>query len=132
MNQFKLSLYLYLSISIITGVFAQLAMKYGMNSFRGDEHLISPSLIFIFLNPYILLGIILYLISMFFWINVLTKIDLSVAYPFVSIGVILTVILASITLSENIPVQRWIGIFIILFGVYLIVSSHKNKKENNK
>jgi drug/metabolite transporter (DMT)-like permease len=107
-------------------------MKYGMmTGFRG-VNLISPSLIFIFLNPYILSGIILYLISMFFWINVLSKIDLSVAYPFVSIGVILTVILASITLSENIPVQRWIGIFIILFGVYLIVSSHKNKKENNK
>jgi len=132
MHSFKLSLYLNLSISIITSVFAQLSMKYGMmTGFRG-VNLISPSLIFIFLNPYILSGIILYLISMFFWINVLSKIDLSVAYPFVSIGVILTVILASITLSENIPVQRWIGIFIILFGVYLIVSSHKNKKENNK
>ncbi len=142
----KSSIYVNLTISIFTGVLAQLFMKYGMNVSRNNIHLtaigsnmplalffkIVKILFIIFTNKFVIIGIVLYLISMFFWINVLSKIDLSVAYPFVSIGVILTVILAAITLHESIPLLRWIGIFITLSGVYLIVSSHKQRKDNGK
>lgn len=136
----KPSIYLNLAVSIFTGVFAQLFMKYGMSGLKKNIHLtvigsdassglflkIIKILFIIFTNKFVIIGIVLYLISMFFWISVLSKIDLSAAYPFVSIGVILTVILAAITLHESIPLLRWIGIFITLSGVYLIVSSHRD------
>ncbi len=125
MDSTRTFLYIYLGISIITSVFAQLTMKYGMQGFGEPKNLVS--IIFMFLNPYILAGIFLYLFSMFFWINVLSKIELSAAYPFASLGIILTVILSSLILSENIPLIRWIGILTVLSGVYLIVSSHKVK-----
>lgn len=140
-----------LLISILTGVFAQLSMKYGMIKIKGSTGSLggkssasaSPvhplkykkyALIFkavkilavIFMNKFVILGIILYLISMFFWIKTLSKIDLSVAYPFVSIGVVLTVILAAVALNEPVPLMRWAGIFITLCGVYVIVSSHED------
>lgn len=137
------SVYINLSVSVFTAVLAQLFMKYGMGNLKSSGRLtvahssISSALIFkaadvlyiIFTNRFVVVGIILYLLSMFFWINVLSKIDLSVAYPFVSIGVVLTVVLAAITLHESIPLLRWIGIFITLSGVYLIVSSHKGNKK---
>ena len=140
-----------LLISILTGVFAQLSMKYGMieikgaaGSLRGKSSVSSlPAhslkykkyafilkavkiLTVIFMNKFVIAGIALYLISMFFWIKTLSKIDLSVAYPFVSIGVVLTVILAAVALNEPVPLMRWAGIFITLCGVYVIVSSHED------
>ncbi len=157
--KFKPQVLFNLLISILTGVFAQLSMKYGMIKIKGSigsaRSLVGKNsasisqahplkykkyaLIFkavkilavIFMNKFVILGIILYLISMFFWIKTLSKIDLSVAYPFVSIGVVLTVILAAVTLGEPVPLMRWVGIFITLFGVYVIVSSHEDG-ENNK
>lgn len=139
----KPSIYVNLAISIFTGVFAQLSMKYGMNGLKENIRLTATGsniplnllslflkiikiLLIIFTNKFVITGIVLYLISMFFWIGVLSKIDLSAAYPFVSIGVILTVVLAAITLHESIPLLRLAGIFITLSGVYLIVSSHQD------
>ena len=154
--KFKPQVLLNLLISILTGVFAQLSMKYGMiniknaaGSLSGKSSVSSLSahplkykkyavifkavkiLTIIFMNKFVVLGIILYLISMFFWIKTLSKIDLSVAYPFVSIGILLTVILAAVTLDEPVPLMRWVGIFITLCGVYVIVSSHEDV-ENHK
>lgn len=126
-----------LSASIFMGVFAQLLMKYGMISLKKTagyhKHIafikIIKILFIIFTDKFVAAGIVLYLISMFFWIKVLSKIDLSVAYPFVSIGIIITVILAALTLGESVPLMRWFGIFITLCGVYVIVSSHKETPE---
>ncbi len=140
-----------LLISILTGVFAQLFMKYGMIKIKDAALRLSGKssvslmqahlskykkyalilkavkiLTVIFMNKFVIAGIALYLISMFFWIKTLSKIDLSVAYPFVSIGVVLTVILAAIALNEPVPLMRWVGIFITLCGVYVIVSSHED------
>ena len=154
--KFKPQVLLNLLISILTGVFAQLSMKYGMiniknaaGSLSGKSPVSSLSaqplkykkyvliiktvkiLTVIFMNKFVIAGIILYLISMFFWIKTLSKIDLSVAYPFVSIGILLTVILAAVTLDEPVPLMRWVGIFITLCGVYVIVSSHEDV-ENHK
>ncbi|RZV38542.1 MAG: hypothetical protein EVJ48_06870 [Candidatus Acidulodesulfobacterium acidiphilum] len=154
--KFKPQVLLNILISILTGVFAQLSMKYGMiniknaaGSLSGKSPASSLSaqplkykkyvliiktvkiLTVIFMNKFVIAGIILYLISMFFWIKTLSKIDLSVAYPFVSIGILLTVILAAITLDEPVPLMRWVGIFITLCGVYVIVSSHEDV-ENHK
>jgi multidrug transporter EmrE-like cation transporter len=126
-----------LSVSIFMGVFAQLLMKYGMINLKKTagyhKHIVSINIIkilfIIFTDKFVAAGIVLYLISMFFWIKVLSKIDLSVAYPFVSIGIIITVILAALTLGESVPLMRWFGIFITLCGVYVIVSSHKETPE---
>lgn len=135
----KTLVYANLAVSILTGVLAQIFMKLGMNGLKGHIGITAAGsssllnlflkiikvLFIIFTNKFVALGIILYLLSMFFWINVLSKIDLSVAYPFVSLGIVLTVILAAVALHEPIPILRWAGIFITISGVYLIVSSHK-------
>ncbi len=145
----KPAVFINLAISILAGVFAQLLMKYGMNvlkktaavktavntanAYKNSGALTKPVkfLFIVFTNKFVIAGIILYLISMFFWIKVLSKTDLSVAYPFVSLGIVLTVMLAAITLKEPVPPLRWLGIFITLCGVYIIVSSHKEKGEDN-
>ncbi len=146
----KPAVFINLVASIFMGVFAQLLMKYGMISLKktagvslhrlpqsaGYHHKyivfikIIKILFIIFTNKFVIAGIVLYLISMFFWIKVLSKIDLSAAYPFVSIGIILTVILAAFALGESVPLTRWLGIFITLCGVYVIVSSHEETPEN--
>ncbi|MHB1660817.1 MAG: SMR family transporter [bacterium] len=149
-SNLKPALFVNLAVSIFMGVFAQLLMKYGMNklkkivrlsshhSHQSNSHIyialfkIANILFIIFSDKFVLTGVVLYLISMFFWIKVLSKIDLSVAYPFVSVGIVLTVILAAVTLGESVPLFRWVGIFITLCGVYVIVSSHKETRENKK
>jgi multidrug transporter EmrE-like cation transporter len=135
-HKLKTPVLINLAVSILTGVFAQLLMKYGMTGLKktlSDSS--GPKFLFIlFTDKFIITGILLYLISMFFWIKVLSKIDLSVAYPFVSIGIILTVILAALTLGESVSFMRWAGIFVTVCGVYVIVSSHEEteKSSDNK
>ncbi|MHB8231850.1 MAG: SMR family transporter [bacterium] len=149
-SNLKPVLFVNLAVSILMGVFAQLLMKYGMNKLSKTVRLsshhshqsasyiyialfkIAKILFIIFSDKFVIIGIVLYLVSMFFWIKVLSKIDLSIAYPFVSIGIVLTVILAAAMLGESVPLFRWVGIFITLCGVYVIVSSHKESRENKK
>lgn len=117
-----------LSISILAGVFAQILMKLGMNGLKHSAAMEYGKIFFIFqifTDRFVIFGIFLYLISMFFWIKVLSKIDLSIAYPFVSIGLVFTVILAAAGLGESVSASRWFGIFITVCGVYITVSSHK-------
>lgn len=136
--------YFNLGISVLTGVLAQLLMKMGMKEIHGSLNA-SPSMfssnifvIFkvfaivfsIFTNKYVDGGVALYLFSMFFWINVLSVMDLSAAIPFVSLGIVLTVILASVEFNESISLMRWFGIIVTLVGVYLVVSSQEKLKQD--
>jgi multidrug transporter EmrE-like cation transporter len=54
---------------------------------------------------------------------VLSRIDLSMAYPLVSIAYIVTAIFSYFIFKENITLIRWIGIITICLGVFLVSRS---------
>lgn len=102
---------------------AQLLLKAGVTRF-GEFAFTWSSLIPIFskiiLSPFIIAGIMLYVLSVAMWILVLSRVDASVAYPMASLGYIITAISAYYVLNEHLSITQIAGIFVILVGVYLI------------
>jgi len=71
----------------------------------------------------LVLGVILYAISTLLWLIILSRVELSFAYPLVALSYLFGVIFAKIFLGESISLLRWIGALIIILGVFFILKS---------
>ncbi len=54
---------------------------------------------------------------------VLARMDVSVAYPMLSLNYLVVLIIAKFYFGEEIPIHRWLGTLIILAGIVLLLSS---------
>lgn len=113
-----------LIISIGLAIVGQLLMKKGMIIFGtfpvSQLHL---KVIPMILNPYVFFGLAVFGVSAIFWLVVLSRLDLSLVYPLVSIGYILVALLSAVLFKENVTLIRWLGIITICGGVFLISRS---------
>ena len=75
------------------------------------------------LNPPILGGLALYVISVVFWILALSRVDVSVAYPMLSVGYVVNAVAAWMLFGEQFGAMRMAGIGIIIVGVWLVARS---------
>lgn len=73
------------------------------------------------LNLYLLGGLVAYGLSTVFYIKVLGKFNLSVAYPVViGLTVLATTIAGAIILSEKVSLVGWIGVGLMISGILAI------------
>lgn len=119
-----MSNYILAVTSILLAVAGQLLMKRGMMSFGAFpvNQLISR-LIPIFLNPYVFMGFVLFGLSSIFWLVVLSRLPLSLVYPMVSVAYVVVAIASWYFFKENVSLVRWLGIAVIIVGVFLISRS---------
>ncbi len=68
-------------------------------------------------------GLTCYVLSVVVWIIGLSRVDVTIAYPMLSLGYILNALGAWYFLGEIISLQRMVAIGIILIGVALIARS---------
>ncbi len=109
--------YLLLLSAIVFAVMTQLLLKQGMlrrPSFRLKD-LTSLTGNFPVLGGFICLGI-----SILLYVQALSKLNLSMAYPTVSLGYVLVIIMSKVCFKEPISPTRWISVFIICAGVTLV------------
>ena len=71
-------------------------------------------------EPRLWAGLCLFGISSLFWLVVLSRVPLSVAYPFVGISYIFVVGFARFVLHENVPAARWVGVAVVALGIAII------------
>jgi drug/metabolite transporter (DMT)-like permease len=71
-------------------------------------------------NPVILVGFACYAIASVLWIIVLSRLDLSYAYPIYALMYAFVPIAAMFFLGEQVPVGRWVGIGLIVAGVITV------------
>jgi multidrug transporter EmrE-like cation transporter len=76
-------------------------------------------------EPKLWLGLALFGVSALFWLVVLSRVDLSLAYPFVGISYVIVVALGKFMFHENVPPLRWLGVLVIALGIALIGFSSK-------
>ncbi|HEY1725676.1 MAG TPA: SMR family transporter [Steroidobacteraceae bacterium] len=74
-------------------------------------------------NPPILGGLLCYVISVVVWILALSRVDVSVAYPMLSVGYIVSALAGWLLFSEQLTAARIAGIGIIIVGVWLVARS---------
>jgi multidrug transporter EmrE-like cation transporter len=76
-------------------------------------------------EPRLWFGLFLFGISALFWLVVLSRVPLSVAYPFVGISYILIVAFARFSLHEQVPPLRWVGVAVVALGIAIVGLSFK-------
>lgn len=109
--------YIIAFISIFLGAVAQLLLKKGSGAMSGGG---VRTIISIFTNKFLFTGLLCYGLSALCWINVLSKMKLSVAYPLVSFGYVLTTLFAFLFLNEEIYMNQIAGLFLIISGIVVI------------
>ncbi len=125
-NGLTLKLFLLIVSTDIGDSVAQLLMKKGVMETGIGSVDFSNVLNFIAGNvcsPLVWLGIIIYALTFFAWIVVLSQVDLSVALPVGSTSYILTPLMAMVFLGEILNPLRWVGIFLIIAGIYFASKS---------
>lgn len=115
-------------VSILTSVLlnclAQLLIKKGMLA-AGEMSVLTMmhSLGTLITNVWLWLAMLSYGISILLWMSVLSKTEVSFAYPFLSIGYVVSAIAGYFFFNESITAVRIAGIVIICLGVVLISRS---------
>jgi drug/metabolite transporter (DMT)-like permease len=106
---------------------AQVALKVGVSSRHLQSALASGSIASFLgqaiVDPIVLTGLALYGISTVLWLLVLAKLDVSFAYPFVSLGFVFIALYAYFGLHEPLSLSRIAGICLIFAGVLFVAKS---------
>ena len=71
----------------------------------------------------VLIAIPVYAVSNIGWLVVLSRLNLSVAYPFLASLYIFLPVLSMVFLSESLTMQHWVGIVVIGIGVGIVLSA---------
>ncbi len=115
---------------ILLGVFlnaaAQLVLKKGMTDigqFSFTLENLIPVGMRVAINPFVIAGVIFYVVSLAVWLMVLSRVDVSYAYPMLSVGYIVAALAGKYFFHEPLGVTRWAGILVICIGVFLITRS---------
>ena len=74
-------------------------------------------------QPFIVAGVGCYVISLVVWIMGLSRVPVSIAYPMLSIGYIVSAVAAWYLFGESLTAQKMIGIGFIIIGVFLVAKS---------
>ena len=108
-----------------TAATAHILLKIGMNEVGeiNAETIKTPGKLIgqMITTPAILAAIPVYAISNVGWLIVLSRLNLSVAYPFLASLYVILPILSMIFLSETLSVQHWTGIVVIGIGVGIVL-----------
>ncbi|MEZ5707606.1 MAG: EamA family transporter [Burkholderiaceae bacterium] len=118
------SLILLILANVAMTSLAQIILKFGMSSAEVARNLSGGlrlgSLVQVLLQPWVMAGLVLYFAAAVVWLLVLSKVDVSLAYPFVGLGFVVTMLLAWFFLGEAVTVSRIMGTLLISVGVAIL------------
>lgn len=118
---------LYILFSVLFNVAGQMVLKGAM--IRLGTFNISLSADFlrnsirVIFYPLTLLGLLLYAISALFWLAALSQMELSKAYPMISLGYIIVFFLSAWIFGESLSFLRFVGILFVALGLFLVAMS---------
>jgi multidrug transporter EmrE-like cation transporter len=112
---------------ILTGVLlnagAQLLLKAGVNPLgvlSVDWHNLVPTTLRVLSQWPIVAGLGCYVVSVAVWIVGLSRVEVSIAYPMLSLGYVVNALAAWWLFGEVLGPTRWAGMMLILGGVFLM------------
>ena len=123
MNAISFSL---LMTGVLLNAGAQLLLKAGTNSvgvFAFSSENLVPVGWKLATEPHIIGGVGCYVISVIVWIMALSRVEVSIAYPMLSIGYVVNALAAWYLFGEAVTLTRLAGIGIIIIGVYIVARS---------
>jgi multidrug transporter EmrE-like cation transporter len=123
MNAISFSL---LMTGVLLNAGAQLLLKAGTNAVGAFEYSsanILPIGWKLATEPHIIGGLGCYVISVVVWIMALSRVEVSIAYPLLSVGYVVNAIAAYYLFGEAVTPMRLTGIAVIIVGVWIVARS---------
>jgi drug/metabolite transporter (DMT)-like permease len=118
------SFYVFLTISAT--VAGQLILKRGMvqvGEVPQETGQVLGFLMGAFLNPLVFAALCLAFVASLGWMAAVSRLPLSYAYPFMAVTFPLVLVFSRILFLESISPLRWVGVFVIWLGVFLVSRS---------
>jgi drug/metabolite transporter (DMT)-like permease len=81
------------------------------------------AIVAIFLNPYIVGGMLCYVVSVFLWMYVLSQQPVGIVYPMMSLAYVAAVLMGVLFLGESFSALRIVGLAFVMMGVWFIARS---------
>jgi len=120
----NLTTFAFIISGVILNACAQLLLKAGTNALGGAIHLTMSNWFQTFIKVVtqlpILGGLACYGISLVVWIIGLSRTDVTIAYPMLSLGYVVSAFGAWMFLGEAVSPQRLVAIGVIVIGVVLL------------
>jgi multidrug transporter EmrE-like cation transporter len=113
-------------LGVMLNAAAQLFLKEGMRRIGHFEFVwanIVPIGFMVAGNLFVLAGLACYVVSVGVWLLVLSRVEVSFAYPLLSVGYIVNAVAGYYLFQENLSLTRITGILIICVGVYFVTRS---------
>lgn len=113
-------------VAILLLVGGQTLLKVGLNDvggvslFAGDP---IGSLLSLFRTPWVILGFVCYGVSSILWLDVLSKLDFSLAFPMVSLTYVFQLLIGRFIFHEMVGLDRVVGVLLILSGLFFVIRS---------
>lgn len=125
MKDITLKDFLLLFCNVLFTVTGQLLLKHGMLQVGRVEGVsrVMHKLMQAFTNPFVIGGIATYGFTTMIWLVILSRVKLSVAYPIISLGYVMSILFSWILFKESVPKIRVLGAVVICIGVYLVASA---------
>lgn len=108
--------------SVFCSSMAHVVLKIGMNRVKGAGAGVNMILATA-LEPFVILGMVMHVLALAIWLYALSKVEVSFAYPFISLGFALVLAYSHFFLHESVNVWRLAGVLLICGGVALVAKS---------
>ena len=126
MNRESSTAIVFILITIVFTVVGQLLVKQGIREVSGSLGQASEATLLIvraLTNWKVVLGLGSAVIAALSWMVAVSHSDLSFAYPFMGLPIVLVLALSGALFGEVVPITRWVGVGIVCVG--LLIAARK-------
>ena len=112
--------------TVLMSAVAQLLLKMGVQGELDRSGVLVSNfsgLLGLLFAPMVILGLMIYAFSVLAWLWVLSRLDLSLAYPFVGVSFIVTLMFGVFVLNESVTPARIVGTLLIAVGCVFVARS---------
>jgi multidrug transporter EmrE-like cation transporter len=111
-----------LLIAVTTAAIGQVMLKYGMQiASRRAAHSGGSLAVSAATSPWLLLGLVVFGISAIAWLATLSRVPLTVAYPFNALGYLGILTASILVLHERTNILTWMGSVMVVSGLIVVV-----------
>lgn len=116
--------YIYIFGTILFTIYGQIILKWRLNTFGSLPEGSFEKIKFLFtalLDIYILSGFVSAFVASMFWMAAMTKFEITVAYPFMSLSPALVFFIGIFLLGETFTWGKILGLLLIVLGTIVTV-----------
>ncbi len=122
-GRFDLAGHCYVFITLACTVYGQMVLKWqmsGVGSLPADPAAKVVFLLKMVLNPWILSGFIAAFLASLSWMAAMTHLQMSYAYPFMSLAFVLVMVFGAVFFGEAIGISKLVGTLLVMAGLVVI------------